>query len=136
MNRPIFLHVTSKDSHEYFPNNSSQMFILKLNKPLNLTGLWKIGLCEIFIEGVFSELMSLTCNICQGVILDGKQSRVLRTLKVYDGNYDEIYPIVFYVPIETRFVDTIEFCLVQTDGTPVLLKGESHVSMTLHLKPC
>ena len=125
MNRGIYLHATSKDSAVYFPDNEVNSFRLKLNTPLNLTGLWKIGLCQLMLKGILSETVCVACNICQGFICDGTQTRIIRILRV-DGNenFDESYPVIFYVPIEVRFIDTIEFRLIKKDGTPVVFKSE------------
>jgi hypothetical protein len=136
MDRGFYLHVTSKDSFVYFPTNEANSFRLKLNTPLNLTGLWKIGLCQLMLNGILSENVCIVCNICQGFICDGTQTRILRILRVdKNENFDESYPVIFYVPVEVRFIDTIEFRLIERDGSPVLFKpGEGSVNMTLHLK--
>jgi len=134
MSSVIYLHASSNDCSDYFPNNNASIFRVKLNKPLNLNGVWKIGICEIDVNSDISERVCVECSLCgDGLIVDGKQTRVLRTFTL-NQNYHEIYPILFYVPIETRFVDSIEFRLVKPDGTPILFRDKSAaVHMTLQL---
>ena len=132
----IYLHVTNDDSTAYFPNNNASVFHVKLNKPLYLKGAWQLGVCELEIKCDLSSYLYVVCSACQVLVVDGKQTRVLRALSV-NKTYHEIYPVIFYVPVETQFIDTIEFRLIQRNGTPISFKEqESFVHMTLHLTPC
>ena len=115
------MNVSSNDSRVYFPHNTASVFHIKLNKPLILNGIWKIGVCEIEIKGDFSGFACLVCNICQGLIVDGKQTSVLRTFNL-KPHYHQIYPHIFHFPIQTRFIDTIEFRLIERDGTAISFK--------------
>jgi hypothetical protein len=153
----VYLSVCSKDSATYFPNNKPANFRVKLAQPLQLTGCWKVGLCEIqlcninikkkgnasndnddthtpVINGKDIPTISINCNICTGLIVNGVQTRTLR--KVWGKkNIYKVFPIVYYVPLEKGYVDTIEFNIRDTDGELVsfdTLYGK--VEMTLRLK--
>jgi hypothetical protein len=150
MDKDIYLHVSSSDSSQYFSPNNAGHFCLKLNTPLDLNGSWVIGVCEVDMQNIdvsantgrgFS-CVAIECNICTGLIVNGVQRRVLRVMPL-KTDVAEVYPIVFYVPIETRFIDTIEFRV--TNGAceeasfALEVRGEQevdagHISMTLHIK--
>ena len=156
-NDNFYLHVCSRDSAIYFPENKASDFRVKLAKPLHLKGYWKIGLCEVGLynvtkvntndnEGSTNEdstnnddqhcTASINCNVCTGLIVNGVQTRILRKVLV-EENIFSVYPIVYYVPLEKDFIDTIEFSINTSDGSQLsfdLVKGWSE--MTLRLKRC
>ena len=166
----IYIHVSSKDSAAYFPENRADNFRIKLAKRLELKGVWKIAICEINVSdvilrrpvvvvkradgdseddnddqktdvkmnvdanGVDDDTVCIHCNVCTGLIVNGEQTRILRTLPLKKNQY-KIYPIHYYCPLETQNIDTIEFNICKSNGTPLSFDAESgHVSMTLRLK--
>jgi hypothetical protein len=159
----MYLNVCSKDSSIYFPNNEPAHFRVKLAKPLNLLGNWQVGLCEVQLcnvninkqvngnhrddnDKVVTQVeppngkdipsVCIDCSICTGLIVNGVQTRTLR--KVWGRkNIYKVFPIVYYVPLEIGYIDTIEFKIHTTDG--ILLsfdKTYGRVEMTLRLKRC
>jgi hypothetical protein len=172
----IYLNVCSKDSAIYFPLNKADNFRVKLAKPLNLTGCWKLGLCEIHlcnidikktivkakinknvkrvvndatddddddddapVEGINVKdipAICIDCNVCTGLIVNGIQTRTIR--KVWGKkNIYKVFPIVYYVPIEKGYIDTIQFNIYTSVGTPVSFDATyGRVEMTLRLKRC
>ena len=48
----IYISVSNRDSITYFPNNKAEHFHVKLAKRLELTGSWKIAICEINVSNV------------------------------------------------------------------------------------
>ena len=140
----IFLHVSSKDSIGYFPDNTPALFRVKLNNTLNLKGMWQIGLCQLTLENVtlnvgkrsMSNRLFIGCNVCSGMIVDGKQTRVIRTVTI-PGGLNESYGVIFYMPIQVRFIDCIEFRILNDAMTEVSCTSENNLgytSMTLHIK--
>ena len=157
----FYIHISSKDSKDYFPNNKVAHFRVKLGRPLNLQGSWVVGLCEIQLrnlshrahvalvdttqpargdDDVIEEpsIVSLRveCSLCMGLIVGGVQTRTLRTLST-KGNLYKVFPLIYYFPIETRHTDTLEFCILNSDGKLATfneINGE--VEMTLRLKSC
>ena len=119
MQPDMYIRVTSKDSVDYYPENTAELFRVKLSSRLDLQGSWKIGVCDMGIGNVDvsaskkngASTFNISCDICTGFIVNGVQTRVLRTIPI-QTNYQKTYPIVFYLPIETGSLDTIEFRVV------------------------
>ena len=120
MDREIYLHVSSRDSQIYFPRNNGANFCVKLNTPLDLNGSWVVGVCEVNIQNVnlllnidkgFSSL-GIECNICTGLVVNGLHTRVLCIIPL-EEHVNELYPIIFYLPVEARFIDTLQFRVVE-----------------------
>ena len=115
----MYIHVSSSDSVVYYPENKPTLFRVKLNSRLDLKGLWKIGVCDLVMNNIDvsasmkggASTFSVACDICSGFIIDGVQTRVLRTFPI-QRNYQKTYPIIFYHTIETYSLDTIEFRVV------------------------
>lgn len=139
----IYLHVSSKDSSVYFPGNKAGSFRIKLDKRLELKGIWEIALCEINVSNVVmtnpdedDDAICIHCNVCMGLIVNGTQTRILRTLPLKKNQY-KIYPIQYYCPLETQNIDTIQFDICRSNGKAVSFNAQTgYVSMTLRLKRC
>ena len=98
----IYINVSNNDSVQYFPHNNPSNFRVKLEKRLELKGCWKICLCEISISNVIvnqlngvddiektvvnnvqqTKSIHIHCNVCTGLIVNGEQTRILRTLPI------------------------------------------------------
>jgi hypothetical protein len=144
MDKDIYMHVSSKDSSLYFPQNRPALFRVKLNTTLNLEGTWQIGLCSIFLKNVnvqsnasvVPSMLFIACNICTGLIVDGIQTRIFRSIDI-SGNVSRDYSLIYYVPIEVRFIDNIEFSITTDLFEEALFDGEDgagSVSMIIHIK--
>jgi hypothetical protein len=78
----------------------------------------------------------IDCSICMGLIVNGEQTRTIRTLAI-KGDVYEVFPIVYYVPLETHYIDTIEFHIRSTCGEMLSFDTSAvRVEMTLRLKKC
>ena len=158
--KSIYLSVSNYDSVNYFPDNKPANFRVKLSKRLELGESWKIALCEIRLGNVVStpatnddngvdknkkdddvndgvnDLIYIHCNVCIGLVVDGIQTRVLRTLPFKNNQY-KIFPVLYYIPVETRYIDTIEFHISTSENKSVSFNPRTgQVMMTLHLKKC
>jgi hypothetical protein len=157
----IYMHISSQDSKEYFPNNKLEHFHVKLDRPLNLQGSWAVGLCEIHLSRrVVKKVKDLVvvddgrgndndvadepdivnlrveCSLCMGLIVHGVQTRTLRTLTAKASLY-KVFPIIYYFPVETRFIDTVEFRILNTSGELATFNEVGdRLEMVLHLKIC
>ena len=156
----IYLNVSNKDSLTYFPNNKESVFRVKLAQPLNLTGCWKLALCEIELSGVKittavksttgsvasgsdkrvkceandQESIHVQCDLCKGFIVNGIQTRTIHTLPLKRNQY-KIFPMLYYLSLETHYIDTIEFLILTRDGKELSFDREgASVEMTLCLK--
>ena len=82
------------------------------------------------------DTICIHCSVCNGLIVNGRQSQILRTLPLKKNQY-KIYPIQYYLPLETRYIDTIEFHIATSTGRPVSFDSKTgKVVMTLRLKKC
>ena len=144
MDKDIYLHVSSKDSILYFPQNRPALFRVKLNTTLNLEGTWQVGLCSIFFKkvnlqttaSVQPSVLFIACNVCSGLIVDGVQTRILRSIDI-SVNVSKDYSLIYYVPIEVRYIDNIEFSITTDLLAEALFSTEDVIgtaSMIIHLK--
>lgn len=145
----LYLHVSSSDSLDYFPQNCPAAFRIKLNTPLYLVGRWKIGVCEIHVENLdigtqhaHGSVLCVQCNVCTGMIVNGVQTRALRCCQI-ERKFHHIYEHIYYRPVERQFIDSIEFALTKGACTPASFAVDEmdgkevdsgSVSLTLHLK--
>ena len=130
----IYIIVSSTDSVEYYPDNKASRFIVKLAKPLNLSGSWKVALCEIsvFENGVSVGIVGLNCNICNGLVTEGVQTQILRKFKCA-RNINEVFQNAYYMPVEKLFIDTLELYITGSGGKPITLSPKAKLVCTLHL---
>jgi len=79
-----YLALTSKDSLQYFPNNTATHFTTLLNVPLELCGKWSMALREIVIQTseeskqlVGPIIFDVFASDAVGAILGGMESTLL-----------------------------------------------------------
>ena len=78
--------------------------------------------------------VSINCSACTGLIVNGVQTRTLRKVPADEGVY-MVFPILYYVPLEKGFIDTLEFTINTSDGTLLSFDPvKGRVEMTLKLK--
>jgi hypothetical protein len=142
----MYVHVSSNDSASYYTHNTSSLFRVKLNNRLDLKGSWVIGVCDVTVDdidvdrnrrGGFTSLL-ITCDICTGFIVNGVQTRTLRTVPI-QKRLQKVYPVVMYVPIETYSFDTMEFRVLKGSFEEAVFidkkdNKSGSICMTLHLK--
>ena len=110
----VYLVVNYKSSKDtYFPHNKPEHFLIKLGKPLILTGgRWKVALCEIVFKNVAVAEGQPTPThyqvdfaYCEGLLIHGKPTNSLRWVP-YSSTGREIFTLPFYVPVQTGYIDT------------------------------
>ena len=133
----MFILVRSSDSVNYFPDNKPGHFRVKLQRPLIFEGLWSVGLCEIHTSTAANVapagLLSLHCNTCDGMLVGGGRSNVLRMLP-YKRNIHEVYTNVYYMPVETHFIESLEIYFNDSKGDFVSLGENGILECLLHFK--
>ena len=131
----IYIIARSTDSLDFYSDNTATRFIVKLAKPLNLVGSWKVALCEISVSenGTTAGIVGLNCNICNGLLAEGVQTQLLRTFKCA-RNIHEVFHKPYYVPVEKLFIDTLELYITGSGGNQITLSPRAKVSCTLHLR--
>jgi hypothetical protein len=131
----MYIVVSNGDSEAYYPDNKPHHFRVKLSKSLKLPSETGVGLCEIHISENTGTtgMLGLNLTICNGLILDGIQSNVLRKFHV-KRNVHEAFPVIYYMPVEKLFSDTLEVYLSGSDGKLASLGADAKVECTLHFK--
>ena len=132
----LFLCVRSTDSILYYPKNNPGHFRVKLPRPLILEGSWTVGLCEIHTSTpmeVLPGLYSLHCKSCTGMLTHDLTSDVLRMVQP-KRNVHVIYTCIYYMPIETHFIESLEIYFKDSKGALVSLAEEGVLECVLHFK--
>lgn len=131
----MYIVVSADDSKTYYKDNSANRFRVKLSKPLNLEGSWRVGVCEIHLTDNAENMgvLGLNSDICNGLMADGIQTHLLRKFNC-KRNVHETFPIVYYLPVEKLFIDTIEFYLTGASGQAASLAAAVKLEVTLHLE--
>jgi hypothetical protein len=131
----IYIIANSTDSLDFYTENTATRFIVKLAKPLNLVGRWKVALCEIsvFENGVTAGVVGFNCNICNGLMAEGVETQLLRRFKC-GRKVHEVFDNLYYVPVEKLFIDTLELYITGSGGNQITLSPRAKVSCTLHLR--
>ena len=128
-----FVIVCSDQNMNYFPHNTSYHFKSFLKQPLLLDGNWKIALTEIdFDEKITSSTLYVHCNVCEGTIVDGIHTNVLRKVNTdIRRTFSNSFNWLYYVPVIKYELRDIEIIIKDRDGSlATFLKRP--VSVTLH----
>ena len=131
----IYIVVSSTDSLDFYTDNIASHFLVKLAKPLNLVGSWKVALCEINVydNSATVGIVGLNCNICNGLLTEGVQTQLLRTFKCA-RNVHQVFHNPYYVSVEKLFIDTLEVYITGSGSRPITLSPRAKVVCTLHLR--
>lgn len=93
-----YIVVSSKDSKDYFPSNSSENFTVIVDPPLELDGQWNVGLKEIMVRfstegsceldwalksGESHLMFDVFLSQTTGTLLAGAESMLLRRVMAY-----------------------------------------------------
>ena len=117
-----YLVLSSKDSTQYFPQNSSEHFTSLLNVPLDLSARWSMGLrqiiCHLETPPSRKELLLFDVYLSQvsGCILNGSESMLLRRVFAWVKKGEKSIAVHFescdMMPIKTPYIDKIELILI------------------------
>lgn len=137
----MYLYISSEQSDDYFTDNTSTRFRVRLPKKLNLTprGQWSIALLDVdmpkCLENYKTTYITINTNICEPSLVN----TVLRSTlnRVYFNDVSKGRPVYFdnprYVKITTDFLDVIDIYLTDSEGNIPSFK-QGPVSCTLHLQ--
>lgn len=145
-----FIFAKSTDSLIYFPNNRHYDFKIHLDKTLNLTGYWKVGITEFFTTStpkstVIDKSTSkpiVTFNrkpvyvytdICSFSSVHGQEQPLLRIIQS-DVSYgwNDKFDSVYYLPVRVHELSDVHIYLRDDSGLPASFIN-SDVWVTLHL---
>ena len=130
----FYLYLSSVDSVDYFPSNTSDNFIVKLPEVYKLPGHWEVALTEIHFParaGQTAESFSVYSDICEETVTRGIKEPVLR--KLFNTTDEATFAQYYYIPVRSKEISSIRIFIKSTDGEPVSFrKGTLHC--TLHMR--
>jgi hypothetical protein len=131
----IYLFLSSNDSKEYFPKNSSTNFRIKLKTPLILDEHWYIALFDARLpikSDDSSRSVTIFCNLCKSSIIFDQARPVLRQIGRREARQSMPLCNKQFFPITQRRVDTLHIYLRnEKDAIPALTTHP--VELILHL---
>ena len=98
----FYLYLSSVDSVEYFPSNTSDNFIVKLPELYKLRGHWEVALTEIHLParaGQTAESFSVYSDICEETVIGGIKKPVLR--KLFNTTDEATFSQYYYIPVSS-----------------------------------
>ena len=127
--------LSSDDGLNFFPNNTSHDFRIKLNRSLQFDGYWVVALTEInTVNRTQKQELFVYSDLCQDSFIGTSEQPLLRRI-VYDkiNQKNIIYDNPYYVPIKLREIQQIHIYIRDDKGQDAsFLKGK--VTITLHFK--
>ena len=128
----------STDCVDYYKDNKTYNFRVKLNKPLNLDGSWKIASTDFAFSSTKyfprQESLYFFSNICQDSLVGCSSITLLRSVFLYNKTDSaKTFANPYYIPVKIGYVNEIHIYITDhKNNLTSLLDGTSTV--TLHLK--
>lgn len=136
----MYIYISSEQSDNYFQDNTSVAFRIKLPRRLRLSprGQWSIAVLDIDLPRLSDDYKSnylfIHCNSCEPSVYNSSLSPILNRLYFYQ--FSKGKPVTFdtprYVPLTIDSMDTIDIYLTDSDGNSPSFKP-GHVACTLHI---
>lgn len=120
----MYLYVSSKDSLDYFPQNSGGDFTVEL--PVALKGVCDLALTHVYGDSIRVGYYYVFCSVCTHNIVHGREDKILGSF-LESGTLDTTY----YTPVDQARIKRIRFTVLSAiDNTPY--QGELY--FTLHIR--
>ena len=106
----FYIHLSSVDSKNLYPDNSPSAFTVQLPERINLYRTLMCALAEIEYSCTTADPLSsllVITDLCDSTIVGTTKIPILRRLKHSRGTYTKVYPTLQYYPIKTYTFDTI-----------------------------
>ena len=97
MERQFYLHLSSKDSMQYFLGNDTSRFTVKLPEILHLNGQWEVALCEIGLPKAKPQPNKLL--VCSEICNESICEKRLPLLRVVTGRIPASFRTLQYTCI-------------------------------------
>jgi len=110
--------LSSSDGSDFFPNNKSHDFRVKLGRSLQFEGYWVVALTEINTSdrGQTKELFVYS-DICQDSFSGSSERPLLRRVFYEDKDQNNIvYDNPYYVPIKQPDIQQIRVYIKDSNG--------------------
>jgi len=137
----MYIYLDSRESTEYFPDNCTDSFVVRLTKNTQLLpyGQWLVTIADIDLPPLQlnykPKFLALYSDICAPSIYGGGLKQVLH--RIYYRELRLARPIVFnpprYKKVSTESLNSIHLYLLDDEGNrPSFEKGP--LLCTLHIK--
>lgn len=124
---------SSDHNLDYYPDNKSYNFKIKLRQNVVLNGFWKIALAEITLreEKKKEDTLYIYSNICGESFINGVSAPLLRRVEV-NNSINSVFNSLYYIPVIKSEINEIVFKLENERG--VEAKHIKHpVTLVVHL---
>ena len=127
--------LSSYDGNDFFPNNTSHNFVVKLNRALLFDGYWVVALTEIGTsERAQKDEFVVYSDICQDSFVGSSEQPLLRRIFYEDVNDKNIiYVNPYYVPVNLKDIQQIYIYIKDENGNEASFLKKK-VTVALHLK--
>jgi hypothetical protein len=127
--------LSSYDEKDFFPNNTSHNFFVKLNRALQFDGYWVVALTEIGTsERAQKDEFVVYSDICQDSFVGSSEQPLLRRIFYEDVNDKNIiYVNPYYVPVNLKDIQQIYIYIKDENGNEASFLKKK-VTVALHLK--
>lgn len=136
----MYIHITSDQNSDYFADNDSSAFRVKLPYTLNLNSnlRYEVALVQICTPslkpGYKPNYITFNTNLCEASIINLSLRPILRLMHTEDFGKPIDYAAPQYVAITSHSVDVIGLYLSDdTAAGPSFEEGPIHA--TLHIRP-
>ena len=130
-----YLHLSSEDYTNLFPQNTEDWFTVQLPNEITLgEGRWKIALIDIKVKDIAAKWdFYVICSLCD--IDQVHNVQILRRVWVKGSkkSYQDNFDFPFYVPIKTESIKTFSIVIQTTHAFCTKLPVGS-CQLTLHIK--
>ena len=135
MKSPFYVHLSSKDSQEYFPNNEIHHFTVKLPEVINLGGPWEVTLCDVIYPAAkTSQVISVLTDICNDSIVGDRKLPLLREFRTSRNGGHREFGQLHYKIVNTGIIERITI-YIKRDQEKVPSFTPKTLSCTLHFQP-
>ena len=136
----FYIYVRRDKTDHYFLDNKVNHFKIRLNAPINLEGLWKVGLTEFYatydsrIRKKTYHLLYIFSDLCKESIIHGSKISLLRRVYKNETNaWKSLFNLPFYLPLNKGYFQEFEI-QIKTDDSLDADFLTSPIHLTLHFK--
>ena len=132
MNKDLIVYASSRDSLNYFPDNSSNNFRIQLPEEIDTNQLTSCVLVEFQHPKTRAEQLIVYLDVCSHSIISGKKAAVLRKISNKLPN-SFIFPEKLLIPTKPGRYNSLHFYIVDEYNNLVSFESGS-VLCTLQFK--
>ena len=136
----FYLYLNSKDSGEFFKNNTPSDFLIHFPQSYALDGCWSCSLTDVTLTCDFtprSKRLYLCCNLVNTTYVRNKKLSVIGNIEI-ESRYKKLHHINYlnplYVPLTTNYFNSIHLWLLDEDLNPVTFTKDLNIHCVLHFK--